>query len=89
MQCDRLFIVFFKPHHPPDDTHDGVIQVDGCFAKQVTLYADENINDGVDQPNRVNQDILGPRVPYTGDTREYSQVFIPGGMGHVGYKLLQ
>lgn len=49
----------------------------------MTFYADENINDGVDQSDRVNEDILSTRVPHTGNACKYGYVFIQGGMIHV------
>ena len=84
-----LLLIFFCPQHPAVNAHDGVVEVHACFAIEVAIYADENVNDGIDEANRVYQYVLNSTEPNACNTGKYSNVFPYRGMPHALYELAE
>ena len=68
MQNLLLLLILLQPHIPAINTHHRVIKIHTGFAGEVEFKTEVDINYGIDQPDRVYQDMLLPAVPDTGDT---------------------
>ena len=56
MHNKQLLIIAPHPIVPSIDTHDGIIEVNSSFTKQIAFETEVNIKDGANQPCWVNPD---------------------------------
>lgn len=78
MQDIVLLVIFFHPHKPAIQAHNGIIKINGGFPQQVGLETDIYIYNRIDESNRVNQYIFFPAKPHAGNTGKDGYKFIPG-----------
>ena len=70
-----LLVVATTPHVPTIHTHDRVIQIHTCFARQMVDEAEIYIQPGVDKTNRIGQNAFLSAKPNTGQTGDNGDDF--------------
>jgi len=84
-----MFCIFFHPQMPTIQAHDGIIKINTGFSRQMILETQINIDDRIDQTDRVNKNIFFPAIPNTYDTGKYGNIFQWSGVLHTRNELLK
>jgi hypothetical protein len=88
MQYRMMLLIFPRPHNPPGYAHDGVIKIYTCLTKQAAFYTQINVDDGIQQPCRIDQNIFFSAVPHADDAGKNSNKLQRGSGFHAGNKLI-
>ena len=74
------------PQDPAVYAHHSIIEVYARLANQMPIKTEIDVNNGVDQTNRVYENVLCPTEPNACNAGNDSNVFQPGGLLHPNYK---
>ena len=67
------------PHVPTHNIHYSIVKIDCSFPDEVTFKTQVNVDDGIDQASRINEDIFTTAIPHTEYSHKYGEVFVPAG----------
>ena len=83
-----FLLIFFCPEDPAIDTHHRIVKINAGLTKQMTFHAEPDVNDSIDQSNRVHQNIFQAAEPHTCNAGKYGNEFKPACLFHAIDKLL-
>src|SRR5436309_2849616 len=78
--------ISLRPQDPAVYAHHGVIEVHTRLSDQMPIETQIDVNNGVNQTNRIYQDVFSPAEPNTRNAGNNGDVFQPGGFLHADYK---
>ncbi len=82
-----MLFIFFMPQVPAIEAHDSVIKIYACLSWQMVFETYVDVDNGVDQTNRVHKNIFCPAIPDTGNACKYRNIFQPAGIPQANQKL--
>ena len=72
-----MLLIFSRPQYPSINTHYRVIKIYSGFTQQVAFKTEPDVNNSIDEANRVDPDAFPTTKPNTCYTGKYCDAFKP------------